>query len=249
MKQRGDDFGTIGVGVPYYKAQYDFFRWFIFVIAGGMRAGDGLLNNHNVCGEVPIPMAHNSIVREMLRRDFDTMLIMEDDHVADMDIIERMRTKPENLEYDIICASYTNRRQGHRITPVGCMFNPGDVSPYGEYGMRIDPLFATETGTQTVDVAALGLVLVRRWVLEAMLGDEHPENFFWFDWLGHNSQDVRFYWKTREVGALTGVDRDNPVGHIGKKIYTMQQYYDWRNAALAKEDQKERKKREEADSG
>ena len=235
MKQRGDNFGTIGVGVPYYKAQYDFFRWWSFLIAGGLRAGDGLLNNHRVVGEMPIPLAHNSIVREFLRRDFDTLLIIEDDHVADQDIIERMRTKVQNQEFDIVCASYTNRRQAHRIVPVGCMFKPGDISDYGEFGMVMDPQFATETGTQRIDVAALGLVLIRRWVLEAMLGDKDPADFFWFDWLGHNSQDVRFYWKAKQVGAKAGVDRDNPIGHIGKKIYTMQQFYDWRTKAIEKE--------------
>ena len=57
MKRRGADFGRIGVGVPYYKAQYEFFQWWSYLIAGGFRTGDRLLNNQRVPGEVPIPMA------------------------------------------------------------------------------------------------------------------------------------------------------------------------------------------------
>ena len=94
--------------------------------------------------------------------------------------------------------------------------------------MVIEPFKVETTGTQQCDVAALGLVLIRRWVLEAMLGDEDPDDFFWFDWLGRNSQDVRFYWKAREVGARVGVDRDNDIGHIGKKVYYMEDFYDRR---------------------
>ena len=183
MKRRGADFGRIGVGVPYYKAQYEFFQWWSYLIAGGFRTGDRLLNNQRVPGEVPIPMAHNAIVREFLRHHgLETLCMIEDDHTGDQDVVERMRTKPENLDFDIVCASYINRRSD--MTAVGCDFAPETDNEYGEFGMTIKPFQVARTGTQEYDVAALGLVLIRRWVLEAMLGDEDPAGFFWFDWLG-----------------------------------------------------------------
>lgn len=222
------DFGRLAVGVPYYKAHYEFFQWWSYLIAGGFRTGDRLLNNRNVPGEVPIPMAHNALVREFLRQHgVETLCMIEDDHVADQDVVERIRTKPENQEFDIVCASYVNRREGSHVA-VGCNFADGCNNDYGEYGMVIEPFKVQSTGTQRCDVAALGLVLIRRWVLEAMLGDDDPADHFWFDWLGRNSQDVRFYWEARKVGAKVGVDRDNAIGHIGKKIYYMQDFYDRR---------------------
>ena len=177
MKHKGADFGRIGVGVPFYKSSYEFFQWWSYLIAGGFRTGDRLLNNHNVPGEVPIPMAHNALVREFLRQHgLETMCMIEDDHVGDQDVVERLRTKEENFGFDIVCASYINRRSD--LTAVGCNFAPGTDTEYGEFGMILHPFRVATEGTQEYDVAALGLVLVRRWVLEAMLGDEDPEEFF-----------------------------------------------------------------------
>jgi len=225
--ERGD-WGRIGVGVPFYKSHYEFWQWWSFLIAGGFRTGDRILNNQNVAGEVPIPMAHNAIVREFLRAPgLQTLCIIEDDHCGDQEVVERMRTKPENLAFDIVCASYVNRRQNLPVA-VGCNFAEDSDSEYGEFGMVIEPFKVQRTGTQPCDVAALGCVLIRRWVLEVMLGEEDPAEFFWFDWLGRNSQDVRFYHRAKQIGARVGVDRDNAIGHIGKKIYTMDDFFEQR---------------------
>lgn len=198
------------------------------MLVGGLEQGDRLLNSMAVRCEVPIPLAHNALVREFLfNTRQDTMCIVEDDHVGPQDIIRQIRYKPENQAFDIVCASYVNRRGP--TTAVGFTFN-GEPNEYGEYDCLVEPMKVARAGTQEYDGAALGLVLIRRWVLEAMMDDhvDHPDDFFWFDWRGRNSQDIQFYAKARAVGARVGVDRDNDIGHIGHTIYTMKQFYEGR---------------------
>ena len=231
----GDTFGTIGIGVPYYKPVYEFFRWWTWLLVGGLEEGDGILNTANLRCEVPIPMAHNGLIQEFLRSDKDTLCMVEDDHCADQDIVRRMRSKPENQDFDIVCASYVSRRMP--LTPNGYTFLEEGPNEYGEYTMCLPaPIDIAETGTQEYDGTTLGLVLIRRWLLAEMLGDANPEDYFWFDWRGRNSQDVVFYQRVHEMtGARVGVDRDARLGHVGKTVYTMEQYFDMRRKQIEKE--------------
>lgn len=227
-------FGSVAIGCPYYKASYDFFRWWSWVLVGGLEQGDHLLNGPDVRCEVPIPMAHNDLVRAFLASEQDTLCMVEDDHVGPQDIIRQMRNKPENQTFDIVCASYINRRPP--LTAVGFNFE-GGVNEYGEYLCLVEPMKVARTGTQQYDGAALGLVLIRRWVLEKMMEGIGPEDYFWFDWRGRNSQDVQFYARVKELtGARVGVDRDNPVGHVGQHIYTMREYYDLMDNHIKKQE-------------
>jgi hypothetical protein len=229
LLRRGQGFGRLGIGVPYYKACYKFFRWWSWVLVGGLEEGDILLNDNSYPRPVPIPLGHNMLAKRFLETDADTLCIVEDDHAGQQDTIRRLRTKPENLEFDIVCATYVNRHSD--LTPVGCNFS-GGVSSWGEYEMTLAPLAVAEHGTQEYDVAALGCVLVRRWVLEAMRGDAEMEDWFPFDWWGRNSQDVVFYHRARQVGARVGVDRDTRLIHVGEADYTMEQFYAERERQL-----------------
>lgn len=232
MRQRGDDFGTIGIGVPYFRASYEFFRWWSWLLVGGLRPGDMLLNDDDVPGEMPIPLAHNALVAQFLRYPMlDTLCIVEDDHCGQQDAIDRLRDKPDNWQYDIVCASYVNRR-GQPVM-VGANFTTNEPNAYGEVEVELRPFDVAETGTQPYDVAALGLVLIRRWVLEAMQGDKPAADTFWFDWRGRNSQDMQFYWQAKMLGAKTAVDRDVQLGHIGKKVYHPREFYASRARQIA----------------
>ena len=226
MKRAGDDFGSVAIGTPYLRPVYEFFMWWTWLLLGGLEDGDACLNTPDLTCEVPIPMAHNGLVKEFLKTDCDTMCIVEDDHIGPQDQIRRMRTKPENQDFDIVCASYTNRRN-RATAAIGFDFLE-DVNDYGEYNLNISPANVWKEGTQPMDGAALGCVLIRRWVLEEMLGDNDPSEFFWFDWRGRNSQDVVFYARVRELldgRARVGVDRDNAIGHVGKRIWTMGDFW------------------------
>ena len=236
LLHRGDPFGTIGIGVPYYKSVYKFFRWWSWVLVGGLEDGDILLNDNSYPRPMPIPVGHNVLAKRFLETGADTLCIVEDDHAGQQDTIRRLRTKPENLGFDIVCASYVNRHND--LTPVG--FNFSDrVSPYGEYEMLLSPVNVAESGTQEYDGAALGCVLIRRWVLEAMRGDAATEDWFPFDWHGRNSQDVVFYHRARAVGARVGVDRDNALIHIGEAEYRMEDFFEQRRRSLEKQNAEE----------
>lgn len=224
LLKRGRSFGTIGIGVPYYKPCYDFWRWWSWLLVGGLEPGDEFLNTGMVPGEVPIPIAHNALVAAFLRTDRDTFCMVEDDHVGAQDVIRKMREKQENWDFDIVCSSYPDRRGGEVM--MGFDFaDDVPVNEYGELTCVLAPLSVPESGTQEVGGGALGLVLIRRWVLEAMQKTLNPADTFWFDWRGRNSQDVIFYDRARRVGARSGMDRDNDIGHIGHKVYWAEEYY------------------------
>ena len=96
---------------------------------------------------------------------------------------------------------------------------------------------AEREGTQEYHGACLGLVLIRRWVLEKLQITYDPQESFWFEWRGRNSQDVNFYARTHfEAKARTGVDRDNDIIHIGKKKWTMKEYWETMDAELRKQE-------------
>jgi hypothetical protein len=88
---------------------------------------------------------------------------------------------------------------------------------------------AARTGTQAVDGAAMGLVFIRRWVLDAMLAGGKPDETWWCEWIGGNSQDIVFYHKAKALGARAAVDRDANIGHVGRIVRTVDDF--WKHRA------------------
>ena len=224
-------FGQVGFGVPYYRPGWEFWVWWSQMLVDGFEPGDVMLNDGDVPGEVPIPVAHNAIVREFLKTDCDTLLIVEDDHSGDSGIVRAMRENPNNHAFDIVCASYVGRRGQPKA--MGWDFDGRD-----ERGWKIrwNNAAVELTGTQEYDGAGLGCVLIRRRVLEDMLGDNDPNVFQWFRWGGHNSQDVAFYRMAKDVGARVGVDRDNWLIHWGKYPWAKDDFIRWREHGRTKID-------------
>jgi len=222
-------FGRLGVGVPFFHGEFEFWQWWTLLLLGGFEAGDEILNHHDVPGEVLIPEAHNGVVRKFMQSDCDTLLMIEDDHVADQEVVRRMRFNPENWPYDVVCASYVNRRGVPRA--IGCTFQqkPNEQG----YLVHRDMRGVWLEGTQPVDVAALGLVFIRRQVLEAMLGDRDPSQFSWFNLIGRSSQDIDFYWRVKELGFQAAIDRNEWVGHVGKYTWGKEDFVGWLAAAEA----------------
>ena len=222
---RGESFGTIGIGTPIMRAPYHFFRWWSWLLIGGLEAGDQLLNDDTIECPVPIPVSHNALIRRFLETDRDTLCIVEDDHVGPQDIVRAMRTKAANLDFDILCANYVNRR-GLPL-PMGydkmTLINGG-----AEIQVEINLPKVESSGTQEHEGAAMGLMLCRRWVLDAMLNGGDPEEYQWCEWKGRNSQDLWFYWKARGIGARAGVDRDARIKHIGERLWDFDDFIEAR---------------------
>lgn len=222
-------FGKVGFGVPYYRPGYEFWLWWSRIIIDGLEPGDTFLNDGDVPGEVPIPMAHNALVREFLKTDCDTLLIIEDDHSGDPTAIRGMRNKPENWPYDVVCASYVGRRGAPK--PMGWRFSGYDDE--SGWKLRWDNEAVELEGLQEYDGAGLGLVLIRRDLLVAMLGDGNPDTFRWFRFHKLNTQDVWFYARARELGARVAVDRDHWIIHWGKYPWQKSDFAGWRERGRA----------------
>ena len=218
----GDPFGTVGIGVPYFKAEYEFFRWWTWLMTTGTEPGDLFLNDATVTAPLPIPMVHNRLMARFLESDRDTLVIVEDDHVGDSQVLRQMREKRENWDFDIVTANYVNRRADPGIAGYKLATKP---NRNGEYLCILDYQSVWKTGTQPVDGSVMGLVLIRRWVLDAMLNFGNPRTTFWCEWKGANSQDINFYGKARDVGARVGVDRDANIGHVAQRIATVDDFW------------------------
>ena len=186
--------------------------------------------------EARLPLAHNALIQRFLfKTDQDTLCIMEDDHGFPQDQLRRMRFKEENQEFDIVCASYTKRREGDIPLPMGWMIEDNTACNAVSFNFYE----IADTGTQKYDGAALGFTIIRRWVLEEMLGDNDPETFQWVACEGLPSPDVPFYYKARGVGARVGVDRDNRIAHYGMKTWTHQDWDVWWTKAQMEMEQQE----------
>lgn len=228
--RRGDGFGTIGIGTPFMRAPYQFFRWWSWLLIGGLEPGDQLLNDETWECPAPIPVSHNAIIKHFLETDRDTLCLVEDDHVGAQDVVRQMRNKAENRDFDMICASYVNRR-GLPL-PVG--YNNLHIKDSGELEVLVEMADVQETGTQEHDGAAMGLILVRRWVLDAMLDGQDADWYQWCEWRGRNSQDLWFYYKAHQAADVrVGVDRDARLGHIGERVWTFDDFLDARARAKA----------------
>ena len=232
--QRGDPFGTLAVGTPYFKSDYNFFRWWTWLVRHGLRDSDLLLNDESVRMPVPLPWGHNGLMRRFLETDRDTLLIIEDDHCGDPDpmdyeLVERMREKRENWQFDIVTANYVNRRADPLIVGYGLAPHK---NRHGEYICMLGLEDVWKTGTQPVDGSVFGLAFIRRWVLDAMLAGGKPSFWHPCEMIGANTQDIQFYGKARDVGAKVGVDRDANLGHGAYTTVGVQDFWAARGESL-----------------
>ncbi len=203
------------------RGHYEFFRCWSWLLIGGCQDGDYLLNSERVRGDLALPHQHNMLVREFLEHtEADTLCIIEDDHVFEQDILQRMRDKPANHCFDVVCATYVARRG----TPLPVSWSMIDPRANDGYTVQFRFEEVERTGTQVYDGSGLGLVLIRRWLLEEMARGRDLAEVLWFYPDGMCSPDVPFYRNARRLGARVGVDRDNRIGHIGKKIWYFEDF-------------------------
>ena len=221
-------FGTVGFGVPKFKECDDFWLAWSWFLIGGLEPDDRFLNRSGRETKMPLvtwmPRMHNELIRMFLESGCDTLCFIEDDHRFPYDQLHKMRHKPENQAFDIVCASYVRRTRTDIPLPMGWNIREDAEEPFTCW-FSLDEV--AETGTQEYDGAAFGFTLIRRWVLEAMMGDEDPGAYEWARCIGPVTPDVPFYVKATELGARTGVDRDNRIDHMGWYAYTHDDFNEW----------------------
>ena len=227
-------FGNVGFGVPKFKECDEFWLSWSWFLLNGTEDDDRFLNRSGRETKMPLvtwlPRMHNAIIRMFLESGCDTLLFVEDDQNFPYDQLHKMRYKPENQKFDIVCASYAKRTRTDIPLVMGWNIKRDSKEPWWvEFKLRE---IAFE-GTQEYDGAAFGFTLIRRWVLEAMVEGEDPKRYEWAQCVDEITPDLPFYFKTVELGARTGVDRDNWIGHVGSYNYTPEDFKEWLHEWLA----------------
>ena len=221
-------FGSVGYGVPKFKEVDEFWLAWSWFLVGGVEETDRFLNRSGKETKMPLitwlPRMHNAIIRMFLQSGCDTLLLIEDDHYFPFDQLRKMRHKPENQKFDIVCASYVRRTSQDIPLPMGWNIAENTDDPYRCWFSLNEIKYE---GTQEYDGAAFGFTLIRRWVLEAMIEGENLEQYEWAKCAGEITPDVPFYYRAVALGARTGVDRDNWIGHVGTRNYTPADFKEW----------------------
>jgi len=226
-------FGTVGFGVPKFKECDHFWLAWSWFLLNGVEEDDRFLNRSGRERRMPLitwmPRMHNAIIRMFLESGCDTLCLIEDDHYFPADQLHKMRHKLENQGFDIVCASYVKRTRTDIPLPMGWDIKQDSDKPWWVQ-FRLDEI--EYEGTQEYDGAAFGFTLIRRWVLEAMLGDEDPSRYEWAECIGEITPDLPFYFKAVGLGARTGVDRDNWIGHMGWYNHTPEDFRWWNDMRI-----------------
>ena len=222
-------FGSVGYGVPKFKEVDEFWLSWSWFLIGGVEEEDRFLNRGGVPVRTWIPRMHNALIRKFLASGCDTLLLIEDDHYFPYSQLHKMRYKAENQAFDIVCASYVRRTLTDIPLPIGWNIKEDAVlsDPEEPYWCWFGLDKIAYQGTQEYDGAAFGFTLIRRWVLEAMVEGEDLDSYEWAECPGDMTPDVPFYFKASALGARTGVDRDNWIGHVGTYNYTPENFRWW----------------------
>lgn len=219
---RGRGFGDIAVGVRIAShPAVPFFVSWTLLLTGGLRSGDTVLMPQ---AHSPAHHAGTKMARDFLRTSKDTLLMVDDDMAFKGDQLHRMREAEANQEFDVVMAFATHRT--HPPKPVMLHWQgPTSNESTGQYSFCLP---VEKKGTAEVDAVGLAFTLIRRRVLEAMIGDRPLKLFFPFKYgAGWESDDMPFSAWCRENGFRMGIDLENDIGHLGCHSYGWDDYVEW----------------------
>lgn len=220
MDEQKRDWGRILVGTRLGKqVSARFVQSWSQLITRGLSPGDGFTTERGR----PAHRAANEIIRRFLSETTcDSLLFLDDD--ADkipVDLLDQFRAYEPGHEYDILQAFYC--RRGWPPTPIWLEENPADPGQFME-------IFVTHDNWAH-DVAAAGThcCIVRREVLEAILGDHEPAAFDWFYYPRHReeSDEVSLSREAKDLGFRVGATTAIKVDHIAELSTGWDQYQEW----------------------
>lgn len=223
---RGDGWGRVAAGVRIAKhPEYNFFVSWTELLTGGMRSGDKILMP---VGWMPAHWASNAIVRDFMRTDHDSLLLVDDDMVFGQNTLSIMRDNKDNWDYDIVFGFCTHRQWPPKpVVMVEREEQPG--LPMSLYGRSYDIIHGVSSGDIVeVDAVGLAFTLIKRHVLEQMTGEYGPMYTDYFSYGGgFESDDIPFCMRAREMGFRMAVDTNVKIGHIGQSIFGWDDYQKW----------------------
>lgn len=168
-------------------------------------------------GKIEQYRARNEIVQEAMAVDADYLLMMDDDHIIDIDgIVGRPSAKYEFLrkllahDVDIVGALYWQR---------GADCNPVVMSAVTDTGYRLMTHAELQNGLQPVDVAGGGCILIKMQVFKAL-----PRPWFKAENIEGYSTDIQICRMAKAHGFGVYLDSSVEIGHQQqeKRIVTSQ---------------------------
>jgi len=191
-----EGFGNIAVGVRCTNPDPMFFVSWTGLIMAGIRSGDKVLPP---AVDVPHHLAAEILATYFLdQTDADTLLFLDDDQTFPVDMLSRLRDKPENHAFGVLGARYCRRHCNH--SPVPSTELVGNASG----------------ATVEVPYVGLGATLVRRAVfLSIKAGRAKDETMFYWPRTVPCGEDVAFCGEAAALGYKVGVDTSVSIGHRG----------------------------------
>jgi len=223
---REHGWGSIAIGVRISKyPEGQFFMSWSKLLTGGTRGGDTVL----IPGmHLPAHWASDALVRQFLHSGRDTLLMLDDDQVFEMGDLEKIRENQANWQYDVVGALYTHRYW----PPTPLIMQARDKQP-GQPWCLSGEVFSVKESWEPgevvpVDAMGLGFTLIRNTVLEEMADKSiDPELNFWFTYgPGHESDDIPFMRRARQLGFRLAIDTGVEIGHVGAAPLSAEH---WRN--------------------
>jgi len=258
--EKKNDFGSVAVGVRLAKhPEFSFFTDCIALMTGGLRTGDTILYPR---GHMPAHWAGDAIVRDFLRTDKDSLLMLDDDMTFPPDSLEKLRSNPENQKYDIVFGFCTFRVWPPK--PVVYKLQEPKPEPQSLLGDSFSPALDLIDGeVRPVDAVGLAFTLIKRHVFEAMINPTWgPQWSFIFKSLSREglfreivgqkninleltsffsygeakeSDDIPWSRVCRELGFTMAVDTNVKIGHIGHLPLGWEDYQRWLKTKDTKE--------------
>lgn len=214
-----EGWGRVIVGTRLEKqVSSRFFIVWTDLVTRGLAPGDGVLT---VRGKVAHKAA-NYLIRRFLKTKGDSLLFMDSDCECGEDIIKQFREYEPGFEYDMLQAFYT--RRGWPPTPIWLR--------YDALGRMVETFVTDQGRLEETAVAGTHCCMVRRRVLEAILGDHDPATFEWFSYPRHeeDSDEVSLSHEARALGFKIGATTAIRVGHISEVVTGWETYQDWMSA-------------------
>ena len=251
---------AVGIRVGKHPEPATFIDW-TGLVTRGLDPGDTVLMPR---AHMPAHWAADALVRDFLRTDKDSLLMIDDDMTFAPDALAKLRHNEKNWDYDIAFAFCTWRTEPPKPVIYRLVDEqpPEPMSRQGEYYI---PVVNFQDG-ELVEPDAVGLAftLIRRHVFEAMIDHDYgPVWQYWFESLsrrdifretapspdgdlsleftsffnygeGKESDDIPFSRRVRELGYRMVVDTSVMIGHIGHQPLGWPHFKRWRAAEQRK---------------
>lgn len=223
------DFGSIAVGVRLTHPEASFVGCYARLIRYGLREGDEILEP---AIRTPSHWAASMLMRRFLSSGCDTLLLLDDDMTFPPHLLDEMRDKPENMDFDIVSALATQRIPPPRALVLRVGEQPAlpDALNGLYYNLLVDEV--VDGQTLPADGTGFAFTLIRREVIEKMTDPEWGPGFTsYVQWgSGGEGEDVNFCRRAGSLGFRTAVDAAAHVGHVGPVVYGYDEFDQWRNA-------------------